>query len=80
MQQRRKGEIVHNATENIEHLEGSIANVQDVLDNAQRMLAIAQTTAEKANTVTASMRRTALVLAAAGALIITLGVIRRGAR
>ena len=66
---------MQNATGNIEHLEGSIANVQGVLDNAQRMLAIAETTAEKANAVTANMRRTALVLAAAGALAIMLAAI-----
>jgi hypothetical protein len=68
---------VHNTTQRIEHLEGSIATVQGALDNAQRVLAVADKTGKKVDAVAANMRRTGFVLAGAGALLIVFAVLRR---
>jgi hypothetical protein len=48
--------MLHN-TDKIEHLEGSIAHVQDVLDNAQRVLSAADAAQAKAEEVHSTVRR-----------------------
>jgi hypothetical protein len=70
---------VPDANMKIEHLEGSIATLQDVLDNTQRVLALADETGKRAGEVARDMRRTLIVVGIAGAALITLATLRRQA-
>lgn len=68
---------MHNAGQNIEHLEGTLANAQDVLDSLHRAVTVAESARTKADEIAQDMRRTVFVLAVAGVVIVALATTRR---
>lgn len=68
-----------NATEKIEQLEGSIAHVQGLLDDAQKVLSVADETQRRADAIAANVRRTVIVVTVAGLVLALLALVRRRA-
>jgi hypothetical protein len=65
------------STDKIEHLEGSIAHVQDVLENAQRVLSAADAAQAKAEEVHSTLTRLFVGVAVASVVLTILFAVRR---
>jgi hypothetical protein len=65
-------------SERIEHLEESIAEVQDVLGEAQKILSVADASQRKSGAVAGTVRRTAIVVVVGALALAVVAMLRRG--
>jgi hypothetical protein len=65
-------------SERIEHLEESIAKVQDVLGEAQKILSVADASHRKAGAVAGAVRRTVIVVVVGALALAVVAMLRRG--
>jgi hypothetical protein len=64
-------------SERIEHLEESIAKVQDVLGEAQKILSVADASQRKASAVAGAVRRTVIVVVVGAVALAVVAMLRR---
>jgi hypothetical protein len=64
-------------SERIEHLEESIAKVQGVLGEAQKILSVADASQRKAGTVARAMRRAFIIVVVGGLAFAVVAMLRR---